>query len=237
MRIQGANVFITGANRGIGLAFARRARELGAAKVYAGVRNTVGFSEPGVIPVQIDVSDPASIARAVQEAGDVTILVNNAGIGAVAPNALDTNVEEQSRTMFEINYLGVVRVTQAFAPVLAKAGESAVINVLSSVTWLPVPFLTAYSASKAAAWSFTNNVRLALKEQNTSVVGLHVHFVDTDLTKGVDILKANPNDVAGVTFEGLEAGKSEVFADDTARAAKRSLSSDVPLYIDPNQAS
>lgn len=236
MKIKGANVFITGANRGIGLAFARRARDLGAAKVYAGVRNTESFNEPGIIPIQIDVTNPASIARAVQQAGDVTILVNNAGIGAVAPNALDVHVEEQSKAMFETNYYGVIRVTQAFAPVLAKAAESSVVNVLSSLTWLPAPFLTAYSASKAAIWSYTNNVRLALGEQKTAVLALHVHFVDTDLTKGVDIPKANPNDVARVTFEALEAGKQEVFADDTARAAKATLSNDLPLYIDPNQA-
>lgn len=236
MKIQDANVFITGANRGIGLALARRARALGAAKVYAGMRNTAGFSEPGLIPVQIDVTDPASIARAVQRAGDATVLVNNAGVGAVAPNALDPAVEEQSRSMFETNYLGVVRVTQAFAPVLAKYNESAVINVLTSATWLSAPVLTAYSASKTAAWSYTNNVRLALKAQNTAVMALHVHFVDTDLTKGLNIPKEDPNDVARITFEGLEAGKSEVFADNTARAAKAALSAEVPLYIDPNQA-
>jgi NAD(P)-dependent dehydrogenase (short-subunit alcohol dehydrogenase family) len=237
MKLKGSVVFVTGANRGIGLAFARQARELGAKKVYAGMRNTTGFNEPGVVPVQIDVTDPASIAGAVKQAGDVTLLVNNAGIGVAAPNALDPAVEEQSRKMFETNYFGVIRVTQAFAPVLKKSGESAIINVLSTVTWLPVPFLTAYSASKATAWSYTNNVRLALKEQNTLVVGLHVHFVDTDLTKGVDLPKANPNDVARLAYEGLEAGRSEVFADDTARAAKASLSRDLPLYIDPNPAS
>ena len=192
-------------------------------------------------PLNFDVTDePAVLAaarevRAVLNGEKLAGLVNNAGIAVTGP-ALSLSVDEFRRQM-DVIVIGPIIVTQAFAPVLAKAGESAVINVLSSVTWLPVPFLTAYSASKAAAWSFTNNVRVALKEQNPSVVGLHVHFVDTDLTKGVDIPKANPNDVAGVTFEGLEAGKSEVFADDTARAAKRSLSSDVPLYIDPNQAS
>lgn len=235
MKIKGATVFVTGANRGIGLAFARKARDLGAAKVYAGMRNTAGFSEPGLTPIQIDVTDQASVTRAAHEASDVTVLVNNAGIGAIVPNALDASVIAVSQKMFETNYYGVIRVTQAFAPVLAKSKESAVINVLSTVTWLPAPFLTPYVASKAAAWSFTNNARLALKEQNTAVVGLHVHFVDTDLTKGLDVPKVDPNDVASVTFEGLEAGKSEVFADDTARAVKASLSKEVPLYINPNQ--
>jgi NAD(P)-dependent dehydrogenase (short-subunit alcohol dehydrogenase family) len=79
MKLQGSNVFVTGANRGIGLAFARQARDLGATKVYAGMRNTAGFAEPGLITIQIDVTDPASIAHAVEQAGDVTILVNNCG--------------------------------------------------------------------------------------------------------------------------------------------------------------
>lgn len=235
MKIKGAKVFVTGANRGIGLAFARLARDLGAATVYAGMRRTTDFNEPGLTPIQIDVTDPASIAQAIEQADDVTILVNNAGIAAVLPNALDAGVEEQSRTMFETNYFGVIRPTKAFAPVLAKASESAIINVLSSLTWLPVPLLTAYSASKAAAWSYTNNIRVALRDQDTAVIGVHVHFVDTDLTRGLNIPKIDPNDVAQRTFEGLEAGKSEVLIDDTTRAVKTSLSTDMPIYLDPNR--
>jgi NAD(P)-dependent dehydrogenase (short-subunit alcohol dehydrogenase family) len=235
MKLQGSNVFVTGANRGIGLAFARQARDLGATKFYAGMRNTAGFAEPGLIPIQIDVTDPASIAHAVEQAGDVTILVNNAGIGSVVANALDASVEEVSREMFEVNYYGVIRVTKAFAAGLAKSSESAIINVLSSVSWLPVPFLTPYAASKAAAWSYTNHVRLALKDQNTAVLGLHVHFVDTDLTKGIDIPKSDPNDVARQTYEALEAGKSEILADPQTRGVKASLSAEVPGYIDPSQ--
>src|SRR4051794_26588330 len=139
MKLRGSTVFITGANRGIGLAFARQARDFGAAKVYAGMRNTAGFAEPGLIPVQIDVTDPALIARAASQATDVTILVNNAGIGTAVENALDAGVEEVSRNMFEVNYYGVIRVTKAFVPVLAKSSESAIINVLSIASWLPVP--------------------------------------------------------------------------------------------------
>ncbi|WP_308720801.1 SDR family oxidoreductase [Komagataeibacter xylinus] len=234
MKVNGAVVFVTGANRGLGLAFARQALALGAAKVYAGTRNTAGFGEPGLIPIEIDVTDPGSIARAAEQAKDVTILVNNAGIAATVPDALDDAVEELSRRMFEVNYYGVIRVTKAFAPILARSSESAIINVLSSATWLPVPLLTPYSASKAAAWSYANHVRLALKPQNTSVLSLHVHFVDTDLTKGLNIPKSDPNDVARRTFEALEAGKSEIMADETTRLLKASLSAERPGYIDPD---
>lgn len=227
---------MTGANRGIGLAFARQALALGAAKVYAGMRNTAGFSEPGLVPVQIDLTDPQSVIRARDAAGDTSILVNNAGIGAVVPDALDASVEEASRRVFDVNYYGVIRVTQAFAPVLALRSESAIINVLSSASWLPYPFLTPYSASKAAAWSYTNHVRLALKAQNTAVIGLHVDFVDTDLTKGINVTKSDPNDVARQSLLALEAGKSEILADPKTVGLKATLSSDVPAYIDPTQS-
>ncbi len=180
MRVRDAVVFVTGANRGIGLSFARQAVALGAAKVYAGTRNLAGFVEPNVTPVQIDVTDRASIERAVREAGDVTILVNNAGIAATVVDALDDAVEDLSREMFEVNYYGVLRVTKAFAPVLGRSPESAVVNVLSIASWRPAPVLTPYAISKSAAWGYTNHVRLALKPQNTAVLGLHVGFVDTD---------------------------------------------------------
>jgi len=235
MNIKGSVVFVTGANRGLGLAFARGALARGAAKVYAGMRNTQGFDEPGLIPIEIDVTDPASVTTAAAACQDVTLLVNNAGIAAVVDNPLDAAVESLSRSVLETNYYGVVRVTQAFAPILIRNGKAAIINVLSNASWLPIPFLTPYSVSKAAVWSYTNHVRLHLKDQNVQVLGLHVGFIDTDLTKGVDVPKVLPVDVVRDTLDALEAGKSEVMADEGTRTLKRSLSSDVPGYIDPAQ--
>jgi NAD(P)-dependent dehydrogenase (short-subunit alcohol dehydrogenase family) len=232
MDLQGSVVFVTGANRGLGLAFARVALARGAAKVYAGMRNTTGFEEPGLIPVPIDVTDAGSVAAAAAACQDVTLLVNNAGIAAVVDNPLDANVEALSRQVFETNYYGVMRATQAFAPILARNGKAGIINVLSNASWLPVSFLTPYAVSKAAAWSYTNHVRLGLKEQNVQVLGLHVGFIDTDLTKGIDVAKARPEDVVRDTFDALEAGKSEILADDGTRALKASLSNAAPGYIE-----
>lgn len=233
MKIQGATVFVTGGNRGIGLAFAKEALGMGAAKVYAGMRKTDGFAEPGLIPVQIDVTNLHSIMLAAAQCSDVSILVNNAGVAALVSDALDDHVEAVTRTMLEVNLFGIIRVTQAFAPVLATKPQSAIINVLSDVSWRATPILTPYSASKAAAWSYTNHARLALKEQNTSVVGLHVGFVDTDLTKGVDVPKSDPRVVARRSYDVLEAGGSEVLADDGTVKLKGSLSSARPEYIYP----
>jgi NAD(P)-dependent dehydrogenase (short-subunit alcohol dehydrogenase family) len=233
MKIRNSVVFVTGASRGLGLAFAREALSRGAAKVYAGVRNPEGFDEPGIIPVKLDVTDPDSIIAAAKIASDVTVLVNNAGIAEVSESPLADNVEEQARRIFETNFYGVMRTTSAFQASLPGDGNGAVINVLSDVTWRAVPILAPYSASKAAAWNYTNNLRLHLKARNIAVVGLHVGFMDTDLTKGFDVPKANPVDVVRQTYDALEAGESEVLADVGSRALKQSLSATVPGYIDP----
>lgn len=233
MDVTNATVFITGANRGLGLAFAREARHRGAKKVYAGMRNTSGFDEPGIIPVRIDVTDKAPIAAAADLAADTTLLINNAGIAALIDGALASDVEEESRRMFDTNYYGVVRVTQAFEQILSAKPHAAVINVLSDIVWLPRPVLAPYAASKAAAWSFTNQLRFQLQDRGIQVLGLHVGFMDTDLTDGIDVPKASPEDVARQTYDALAAGKSEVMADQGTALLKSTLASDVPGYIKP----
>ncbi|WP_050404047.1 SDR family oxidoreductase [Bradyrhizobium embrapense] len=235
MDIKNATVFITGANRGLGLAFAREARRRGAAKVYAGMRKTDGFNEPGIIPVKIDVTDPASIAAAAALAADTTILVNNAGIAALVDGPLSADVAAQSARMFDTNYYGVVRVTHAFEPILSTRQNAAIINVLSDIVWLPRPILTPYAASKAAAWSYTNQLRFHLRERGVQVLGLHVGFVDTDLTNGIDVPKASPEDVVRQTYDALVAGKSEVMADKGTAALKSTLAAEEPGYITPPQ--
>ena len=235
MDVKNATVFITGANRGLGLAFAREARRRGAAKVYAGMRNTGGFEEPGIVPVRIDVTDRASIAAAANLAADTDLLVNNAGIGALIEGPLAADAEAQSIHMFDTNYFGVMRVTQAFEQVLLTNRQAAIINVLSDIVWLPRPYLTPYAASKAAAWSYTNQLRFHLRERGIQVLGLHVGFVDTDLTRGFDVPKADPVDVVRRTYDALAAGKSEVMADEGTAVLKGTLAADVPGYIIPPQ--
>jgi len=235
MDIKNATVFITGANRGLGLAFAREARRRGAAKVYAGMRKTDGFNEPGIIPVKIDVTDTAAIAAAAELAKDTTLLVNNAGIAALIDSPLSADVAAQSARMFDTNYYGVVRVTQAFEPILSTKPNAAIINVLSDIVWLPRPILSPYAASKAAAWSFTNQLRFHLRERGVQVLGLHVGFVDTDLTNGIDVPKASPDDVVRQTYDALAAGRSEVMADKGTAVLKSTLAAEEPGYITPPQ--
>jgi NAD(P)-dependent dehydrogenase (short-subunit alcohol dehydrogenase family) len=231
MNIENSIVFVTGANRGLGLAFARQARDRGAAKVYAGMRKTEGFNEPGIIPVRIDVTDKASIVEAAKLAADTTLLVNNAGIAALIDSSLSAEVEEQSARMFDVNYYGVVRTTQAFVPSLLGKKQAAIINVLSDIVWLPRPILTPYAASKAAAWSYTNQLRHDLQAKGIQVLGLHVGFIDTDLTNGIDVPKTSPEDVVSQTYDALVAGKNEIMADHGTRVLKSSLSAELPGYM------
>ena len=233
MKTQDAVFLITGANRGLGLALAQEAIRRGASKVYAGVRNPTDADTPGVVQVQLDVTDPASVAAAASRCGDTTVLVNNAGIVRLAAGTLDPSLVDVAREIFETNYYGTVRVSQAFAPVLARNGGGAVVNVLSDATWYSRPVLAAYSPSKSAAWSYTNALRADLRTQKTLVLALHVSFMDTDMTKGYEADKADPRDVAEVTLAGLEADREEVLADDFSRAVKRSLGDEQPLYLNP----
>jgi NAD(P)-dependent dehydrogenase (short-subunit alcohol dehydrogenase family) len=143
MRIQGSVAFITGASRGLGLAFARELLGRGVKKVYAGVRNPDSIDLPGVVPVKADVTDPASVSAAAARCGDVTLLINNAGIGRVNAGALDPALIYSAREIFETNFYGMVRASQAFAPVLSANGGRAMVNVLSDATWFARPMLTA----------------------------------------------------------------------------------------------
>jgi len=116
--------------------------------------------------------------------------------------------------------------TQAFAPVLAANGGGAFVNLLSVASWVGSPLLSTYAASKAAAWSFSNSARIELKLQGTQVVGVHVGFVDTDLTAALDVDKIEPAAVAAAALQALEAGEPEAVVDEVSRQVKAGLSDD-----------
>lgn len=230
MQIANAVVLVTGANRGIGLAFARAALARGARRVYAAARDPDTIELDGVVPVRLDVTEPEQVQRVARECGDVTLLINNAGIAATGGFLADADLASTRRHL-ETNFFGPLRMTQAFAPVLAANGGGAVLNVLSIVSWINRPLLGVYGASKSAAWALTNGLRQELHGQGTQVTGLHMGFVDTDLTRGIDAPKATPDAIVRLAYDGLEAGLAEVLADDATRQLKASLSSETPGYL------
>jgi NAD(P)-dependent dehydrogenase (short-subunit alcohol dehydrogenase family) len=224
MNIQDSTVLVTGANRGIGKSFADALLERGATKVYAAARDVATVADPRLAPVQLDVTDPDRVAAVAHELDDVQVIVNNAGVLNVSiplSASLDT-----ARLELETNYLSLVSMTQAFAPVLERNGGGAFVNVLSIFSWVAMPLISTYSASKAAAWSFTNAARIELRRQGTQVVGVFVRGVDTDMAAAFDIDKVPPAIVAASALDALEAGESEALVDDYSRAAKAGLSDD-----------
>jgi NAD(P)-dependent dehydrogenase (short-subunit alcohol dehydrogenase family) len=234
MKIADATVLITGANRGLGLAFARAAIARGARKVYAAARDPDSVTLPGVVPIRLDVTKPAEVAAAARDCGDVTLLINNAGIAATGGFLAEDSIASAQRHL-ETNVYGPLRMTQAFAPVLAAHGGGAILNVLSIATWISGPLLGVYGMSKSAAWAMTNGTRIELLGQGTQVLALHVSFVDTDLTSGFDVPKLAPDDVIRSALDGLEAGASEVLADELTRRVHAGLTADPAVYLQPIQ--
>ena len=176
-QLSGAVVLVTGANGGLGRHFVEQALARGASKVYAAARRPQEWHDARVIPLVLDVTDPASIRAAVAQAPDVTVLINNAGI-AVESDTLLALPDEEFRNVMETNFFGPVALTKAFAPVLAASGTSAVLNIHSALSWIALT--GAYSASKAALWSATNSFRVELAPQGTHVTGVHVAYIVID---------------------------------------------------------
>lgn len=230
MKLDNATVLITGANRGLGLAFARAALARGARKVYAAARDPATITLAGVVPIRLDVTKPDQIAAAARELGDVTLLVNNAGIAATGGFLADDSLELAQRHL-DTNFFGPLRLTRAFAPILAKNGGGAILNVLSIASWINGPLLGNYGMSKSAAWAMTNGTRIELQAQNTQVLALHVAFIDTDLTAGFDVPKSAPDDVVRTTYDALEAGASEVLADELTRQVHQGLAAEPAVYL------
>jgi NAD(P)-dependent dehydrogenase (short-subunit alcohol dehydrogenase family) len=230
MKIENSVVLITGANRGIGLAFARTLLARGARKVYAAVRNPASVTLPGVEGLQLDVTKPAEVAAATNHASDVTLVINNAGI-AQPGGFLAQDSETVTRRIFETNFFGMLNMSKAFAPVLKANGGGALLNVLSVASWVNGGELAAYSASKSAAWALTNALRHELAGQKTQVLGLHMAYVDTDLTRGFDIQKSSAEEIVQRALDGLEAGADEVLADALTQQVRQGLVAPRPVYL------
>lgn len=220
--LHGAVVLITGANGGIGSHFVREALARGAAKVYATARNPRQWDDERIVPLTLDVTDPASIQAVAGRAPDVTVLINNAGAAVSTPGIL-SHTDEEIRRNVETNFLGPLFLARAFAPILsAKGGNTAIIDIHSALSWWAVAGI--YSATKAALWSATNSLRLELQPAGVQVVGVHVGYVDTAMSAHADGPKVDPADLVAQVFDTVEAGGHEVLADEGSVQLKAGLS-------------
>jgi NAD(P)-dependent dehydrogenase (short-subunit alcohol dehydrogenase family) len=235
MNLKDSVVFLTGANRGLGLQLAKAALAAGAKKVYGAARDPKTVTLPGVIPVQLDVTNHDEISAVTREYKDVTILINNAGIvraGAIlADNAL-----EQARAEMETNAIGPMLLSKGFAPTLKANGGGAIVNILSVLAWLSQGPTNTYSMSKSAAWALTNGLRVELAAQGTQVIGAHMGYMDTDMTASYDVPKIKPEEVAAQIIAAINEGKEEVLADDLTRQVKLGINAEVPTYVAVSRA-
>ncbi|MCJ0893117.1 SDR family oxidoreductase [Rhodococcus sp. ARC_M5] len=221
MKLEGAVVLVTGANRGIGAEFAKQLKTRGAAKIYAAARDASAVEADGVEPIELDITNAGHIEAAARAAGDVQVLINNAGIST--GTALLSGDMADIRREMDTNFYGPLQMTRAFAPILGANGGGAILNVVSALSWFTAPGAGAYAASKAAAWMLTDSTRLELSSQGTHVVGVHMGLVDTDMAKGVDAVKVAPADLANAGLDAIESGAQEVLGDDWAEFVKAGL--------------
>lgn len=228
MKLNGATALVTGANRGIGTHFAREFLARGA-KVYATARRPELVDVPGAEVLRLDITDDASVAAAAERAGDVDVLINNAADTA-GGNLVSGDLRAIRSTM-DSNYYGTLAMIRAFAPILARNGGGAILNVLSAVAWQTVDGNTAYAAAKSAQWGLTNGVRVELAGQGTQVTALVPGLVGTETLyafaerQGIELPSnavIDPAELVRLALDGLEAGDVEIL-DPLSAAAKATL--------------
>jgi len=214
-RIEGAVALVTGANRGIGRALTEALLTRGARKVYATARNPEALRDlrdDRLVSLRLDVTDVDQIRAVGEAAQDVEVVFNNAGV-ALPGGIADSTVLDRARREMEVNYFGPLQLLQRLALTLATNGGGAVVNIGSAAGLTNFPFIPTYSASKAALHSLTQAARILLGAQGTSVFGVYAGPVDTDMTRGFELPKTSPRDVALAILDGIEAGQEDIFPD------------------------
>jgi len=214
MNFNQATVFVTGTNRGIGRALLGALKEKGVKRIYAAARRTEDLSDIAGdlnVPVKLDITDLEQVKAAAAQAGDATVLINNAGV-LTGGSLLDRPVEEISRN-FETNFYGTLNMIRHFAPVIERNGGGAIANVLTVVSLASMAGLGGYSASKAAALSLTQSARVDLKNKNITVHAVYPGPVDTDMAAEITLPKTSPTDVARAIIAGIESGAEDIFPD------------------------
>ena len=214
MDISQKTVLITGASRGIGRALVNEALRRGARRVYAGTRSPLQHADERVTPLPLDVTSVSQIQGVADEVDSLDVLINNAGV-AIYDDLSNLDVINQH---LAVNLLGVLNVTRAFLPLLRRS-KGAIVNNLSLAALAPLPFIPAYSISKAAAFNMTQSLRALLAGQGVAVHAVIIGPTDTDMTRGFDIPKASPESTAAGIFDGLEKGEQDIFPDPASRSA------------------
>jgi NAD(P)-dependent dehydrogenase (short-subunit alcohol dehydrogenase family) len=220
LKIEDRVALVTGANRGIGLALVHALLERGARRIYAAARRpealaeVVSAGQGVVVSLGLDVTKGQEVLQAARRADDVDLLINNAAIlGHSFAGFEDPIWLDAARREYETNVIGSLRVSQAFAPVLARNGGGTLINVSSVAGLVGLPEVLTYSSTKAALHSLTQSTRQMLQGQGTRVVGVYPGPVETDMASEFTLPKASTESVAEAILDGLEQGQDEIYPD------------------------
>ena len=227
MKITDKAVLVTGANRGIGQALVQEALRRGAKRVYAGTRQPFSHLDGRVTPLTLDVTNVSQIQRAVDEVESLDILINNAGVAIYD----DLNNLDVIEWHLAANFLGPLKVTHAFLPLL-KRSKGAVVNNLSLAGLAALPVIPSYSISKAAAFNMTQSLRAMLAGQGVTVHAVVLGPIDTDMNRGFEIPKASPESAAQGIFDGLERGEEEIFPDPASQSIAASRRTGAPKALE-----
>jgi NAD(P)-dependent dehydrogenase (short-subunit alcohol dehydrogenase family) len=241
MEINNAVALVTGANGGIGGHFVDRLLQSGVAKIYVCARSIsklqdlIALDPQRIISIELDVTNPQSVAAAAAKCTDVSLLINNAGIslnhGIISAPDLDA-----AKAEMDVNYFGMASMCRAFAPILKQQGGGSIVNMLSLLGKVNLPFSGSYSASKAAAISMTQSVRAELAAQNTLVIGVMPGTVDTELAKEWPDPKVAPAEVAKAALQSVVDGQEDVYPGEQATQVSAQLLAD-PKGVEKYMAS
>jgi len=228
MDIEGSVAFVTGANRGLGKAFVEGLLNAGAARIYAASRardtlDEIARIHPGrVVPIVLDVTDSTAVRSAAKYAGDINLLINNAGV-AHFEGFISADNLAAARAEMNVNYFGSLDVIRAFAPILKANGGGAIVQVSSIAGMVTFPVVGSYSASKAAVNTMIKGVRAELATQGTAVMGVYPGVIDTEMSDRFDAPGVPPEDIVNASLEAVIKGNEDVFPDAMSQDLHRQL--------------
>lgn len=221
MEITNKTILVTGGGSGIGYATAKLLNEKGNKVIITGrneekLKKAAG--ELGVNYIVGDVTNANAVKNLVEKLeadySDLSVLINNAGVGFVYKLGEGANAVEKARQEFETNYFAPVRLIESLLPLLKKQPEAAIVNITSNVTFHPLVVLPTYSDAKTALHSHSVALRLTLSANtNIKVFEVMPSLINTDATKdmGGEQYGLPPIVAAQDIYNGIKEDRYEIF--------------------------
>lgn len=233
--IEGSVVFLTGADGGIGRAFIPELLKNRAEKIYISGINIEALTQIAeefpekLFPLKLDVTHTEEIQNCIRQCSDVTLLINNAGV-ELKSSFVSERSADCARFEMDINYIGVVKLTNAFYDILKNNSHSAVVNILSVGSLVLIDRLATYCASKAAAHIFTQAVRKEFEQHDIKVFGIYAGYVDTDMSSDINEYKISAEQLVQNICEDIKINVLNIFPDEMSKKFQSSSKLNIDFY-------